>query len=76
MTISDNAGLQSPTAQGEDAEDITTRVERLGRERPERFTTSWQEMGFCISLLTSITMAVSKPQHRISVPPSDPPPPH
>ena len=58
MAINDNAGLQNSSTEGDDAEDVTARIERLGRQRPEKFTTFWQEMGFCISLVTSSLMAV------------------
>lgn len=58
MAVDDHAALQDPTSEGEDGEELAARIERLGRQRPENFTTFWQEMGFCISLLTSIMMAV------------------
>jgi hypothetical protein len=34
-------------------------IERLGRHRPDAFRTSFAEIGFCFSLLTSMFMAVS-----------------
>src|ERR1700761_2656432 len=34
-------------------------IERLGRQRPDAFRTSFAEIGFCFSLLASMFMAVS-----------------
>jgi len=34
------------------------RIERLGRERPPKFTSLWAEIGFCYSILASQFMAV------------------
>ena len=58
MAIKDNAGLQDPRTPGGNAEDTAAGIERLGRQRPEKFTTIWQEIGFCFSLLASMIMAV------------------
>ncbi|MCJ1304914.1 hypothetical protein MMC08_007727 [Hypocenomyce scalaris] len=57
MAIKDNAGLQDPITPGGDTENTAGRIERLGRQRPEKFTTIWQEIGFCFSLLASMIMA-------------------
>ena len=35
-------------------------IERLGRQRPDAFRTSFAEIGFCFSLLASMFMAVSE----------------
>lgn len=67
MAVNDNPALQDPTPEGEDGEELTARIERLGRQRPEKFTTFWQEMGFCISLLTSIMLAVRHSQPRLLI---------
>jgi len=45
--------------EGQGAENMEARVERLGRERPALFKTPWTEVGFCFSLLASMVMAVS-----------------
>ena len=34
-----------------------TEIERLGRERPEAFTSIWTEIGFCFALLGSMFVA-------------------
>jgi hypothetical protein len=36
-------------------------IERLGRQRPAAFRTSFAEIGFCFSLLASMFMAVGAP---------------
>ena len=55
-------GHDRTTAEGE--ESIEARIERLGRQRPDKFTTLWTEVGFCSSLLASMLMAVSStPRH-------------
>ena len=36
-------------------------IEALGRQRPPIFKTLWAELGFCISLVASMLMAVCKP---------------
>jgi hypothetical protein len=33
-------------------------IERLGKQRPDAFRTSFAEIGFCFSLLSSMFMAV------------------
>lgn len=36
-----------------------SRIERLGRQRPEVFRSIWAELGFCYSILASQFMTVS-----------------
>ncbi|KAI9820011.1 MAG: hypothetical protein M1827_006582 [Pycnora praestabilis] len=38
---------------GEESESAEARIERLGRERPEKFPSSWAEIGFCFSICMS-----------------------
>lgn len=47
---------------GEAPESENARIERLGRQRPEKFKSIWAEFMFCYSILASMFMAVSS-QH-------------
>lgn len=42
-------------------------IEKLGRQRPDAFRTSFAEIGFCFSLLASMFMAVSAPPSMLTV---------
>lgn len=46
-------------------ESADARIERLGRERPEKFKSMWAEVGFCFSIVMSqvLTVRISFP-HR------------
>ena len=73
ITANDAVETKSPSPRGDDApkleletrgfqaeeESEHARIERLGRERPEKFKTLWAEIGFCYSILASQFMAVS-----------------
>lgn len=37
------------------------RIERLGRERPEKFKSSWAEAGFVFSVVMSQVLTVRRP---------------
>jgi hypothetical protein len=47
----------------ENIEDERARVERLGRERPEQFSSLWKEIGFIYSVVMSqaITVRIDSP---------------
>ena len=49
---------------GEEAE--KARIERLGRERPQQFKSTWAEIGFVYSILASELMAVCNERARAS----------
>jgi hypothetical protein len=55
------AGLQGkradPKMNGEETHEA--RIERLGRQRPEKFKTLWAEIGFVFSIVMSQVMTVS-----------------
>ena len=42
-----------------ESESIDARIERLGRDRPEKFKSIWAELGFCFSICMSQILAVS-----------------
>jgi hypothetical protein len=39
-------------------ESDATRIERLGRARPEKFRSTWEEVGFCFSIVMSQVLTV------------------
>jgi hypothetical protein len=41
-----------------DGESVTARIERLGRARPEKFRSTWEEVGFCFSIVMSQVLTV------------------
>ena len=43
---------------GDDDESQEARIERLGRERPEKFRTIWAEIGFVFSIVMSQVLTV------------------
>ena len=49
----------SDTSTMVDIENTYVKPEKLGRERPDVFKSAWQEAIFVISLLVSLSMAVS-----------------
>ncbi len=51
---------KSPTTDGGEAggESVQARIERLGRERPEKFKSVWAEVGFCFSIVMSQVLTV------------------
>jgi hypothetical protein len=43
-------------------------IEKLGRQRPSVFSSTWSELMFCFSLLSTSMMAVSDDETYISTP--------
>lgn len=41
-----------------DEESPMARIERLGRARPEKFKSTWEEVGFCFSIVMSQVLTV------------------
>jgi len=58
---------KSPTSDGGEVggESAQARIDRIGRERPEKFKSVWAEVGFCFSIVMSqvLTVRISIPRH-------------
>lgn len=60
MELEQNYPLSKDTELGLSAGTLSKAdIERLGRQRPDAFRTSFAEIGFCFSLLASMFMAVN-----------------
>lgn len=61
--------MENTAQAGEDAQEESNQqnayndidLEKLGRQRPAEFVNGWVEIGFCVSLLGSIFLAVCIP---------------
>lgn len=55
------SGNATPTSNraSQEEESLEVRLERLGRERPSCFKTTWQEAGFVFSIAMSQVLAVA-----------------
>jgi hypothetical protein len=42
----------------DEEESTLARIERLGRARPEKFKSIWEEIGFCFSIVMSQVLTV------------------
>lgn len=59
--VTNVAGANGGNAAIEESEEA--RIERLGRMRPEKFNSFWEEAGFCFSVVMSQALTVSISVH-------------